>query len=85
MTYWLLEKDGDGTGDNTVWKKEEVRGGVRRNNFCIIVKGVNGEGEEEVEAEVDRKKVEEDEKMVEEGGEEEEWGGIQEEWGGIQD
>jgi 25S rRNA (adenine2142-N1)-methyltransferase len=38
LTFWLLKKEGDGKGDDKVWKKEEIRSGGQRNNFCIVVK-----------------------------------------------
>ncbi|GAA5942028.1 25S rRNA (adenine2142-N1)-methyltransferase [Sporobolomyces koalae] len=49
LTHWFLrEIDQSSTkaryGDGQVWKREEVRRGVERNNFCIVVKP-----EEEVE------------------------------------
>lgn len=35
LTHWLLQRcDGDGKE----WKRQEVRGGAKRNNFCIVVK-----------------------------------------------
>lgn len=38
LTFWLLKKLGDGKGDEKIWKKEEVRSGAQRNNFCIVVR-----------------------------------------------
>jgi 25S rRNA (adenine2142-N1)-methyltransferase len=35
LTHWLLKR---GKGDSKKWKREEVRGGAKRNNFCIVVK-----------------------------------------------
>ncbi|GAA6013472.1 hypothetical protein JCM11491_006093 [Sporobolomyces phaffii] len=84
LTHWFLKettKGGDGEGDKArrgdgkVWKREEVRRGVERNNFCIVVKpdadverDVEGEREREVTgedpaaAEADPKGVEPDSK-----------------------
>jgi 25S rRNA (adenine2142-N1)-methyltransferase len=39
LTYWLLEKT---TGDDKVWKKEELRKGAGKNNFCIVLEPVGG-------------------------------------------
>lgn len=36
LTYWLLQKSPD--VDSNKWPRKEVRGGVKRNNFVIIVK-----------------------------------------------
>ncbi|BGP24274.1 nucleolus protein [Rhodotorula toruloides] len=40
LTYWLVtRKEGEGAkGDGKVWKREEVRSGVGRNNFVIVIK-----------------------------------------------
>lgn len=38
LTFWLLKREGDGSGDDKKWKKAELRSGGQRNNFCIIVK-----------------------------------------------
>lgn len=40
LTYWLVRrKEGEAAkGDGEVWKREEVRSGVGRNNFLIVVK-----------------------------------------------
>lgn len=35
LTHWIFKRT---KGDNKTWKREEVRGGVDRNNFCIVVK-----------------------------------------------
>lgn len=83
LTYWLLKREGDGKGDGKVWKREEVRSGVRRNNFCVIVgTGAAGEEEEveEKEAVGDEVAADEDEWVpaaaeAEEGDDGEEWGG----------
>ncbi|GAA5880214.1 hypothetical protein JCM16303_001255 [Sporobolomyces ruberrimus] len=59
LTHWFLkevEKEGGARkGDGKVWKREEVRRGVERNNFCIVVKpdedverDVEGEKEKEI-------------------------------------
>lgn len=85
LTYWFLRRipgvggEGGSRGDGKVWKKEEVRKGVRRNNFCIVVGG-KGEGEEDVEGDAEMGNEEEpaedpDVVMDGGGGEEEEWGG----------
>lgn len=41
LTYWLLKRSGAlGTGedrDGREWKREVVRKGAQRNNFCILV------------------------------------------------
>lgn len=37
LTYWLCQPYDDGSGDGKRWKKEEVRPGAKRNNFCIKV------------------------------------------------
>ena len=92
LTYWLLKRS-EGERDGKVWKKEEVRKGVRRNNFCIVV-GAK-EGEEDVEEEEgvgNEEEPVEDQVMGEVGeawdaGDAAEWGGIEEEgaeeeWGG---
>lgn len=60
LTYWLLRSNGPSNGDGKVWKREEVRAGVRRNNFCVIVGGKvgeEGEGEEEEEVAFDDDEV----------------------------
>lgn len=47
LTYWLLKR---GPTDEKVWRREEVRGGAHRNNFCIIHgSGADVAVEEEVE------------------------------------
>ncbi|KAI9021081.1 putative methyltransferase-domain-containing protein [Hyaloraphidium curvatum] len=35
LTHWLLKRC---KGDSRKWKREEIRGGVKRNNFVIVVK-----------------------------------------------
>lgn len=35
LTHWLLKR---GTPNDTAWPRKEVRAGVKRNNFVIIVK-----------------------------------------------
>lgn len=38
LTYWLLKRaDGGEKGDGKEWKREVVRKGAQRNNFCILV------------------------------------------------
>ncbi|GAA5880456.1 hypothetical protein JCM3774_005199 [Rhodotorula dairenensis] len=41
LTYWLLRRSGtEGTGedrDGREWKREVVRKGAQRNNFCVLV------------------------------------------------
>lgn len=94
LTYFLCARIGDGRGDELVWKREEVRSGVHRNNFCIVVGGgaAGGETKEEGEKMAEEKKAEGE---MEEEEEEEAWGGIKEdgeaeagddgeEWGGIE-
>ncbi|GAA5859947.1 hypothetical protein JCM1840_001811 [Sporobolomyces johnsonii] len=96
LTYWLVrqrEADAEGKrGDGKVWKREEVRAGVHRNNFTVRVepgepveRGTRKEKEDKEEAkqkeEAEGKAVEpiaaaKDEAKDEEEEEEEEWGGI---------
>lgn len=73
LTYWLCKRLGDGRGDRKSWKKEEVRAGVHRNNFCIVVNAGEGEtGEQDdTKAEMEASGVE-----AKEIDEEEAWGGI---------
>lgn len=79
LTFWLLKRTH--APDGKVWKREEVRGGVHRNNFTIVVGGSGEEGEDEEEWGGIEERAE---------GEDEEWGGIKEggeeddEWNGIQ-
>lgn len=97
LTYWLLKRVGDGRGDGKSWKREEVRAGVHRNNFCIVVHGDGSEaveGEDRVDSKEEMRASGEDAKDVDE---EEAWGGIEvedgapsvaaekeeAEWGGI--
>ncbi|KAK4698705.1 25S rRNA (adenine2142-N1)-methyltransferase, partial [Phenoliferia sp. Uapishka_3] len=81
LTYWLLKRtEGEGNRDGKIWKKEEVRKGVRRNNFCITVGVKAGPDGEEVEEEGvgnDEEPEEDDMKMEDAPAEDEE-----EEWGG---
>lgn len=37
LTYYLLERVDGGRGDGRSWKRKEVRKGVQRNNFAILV------------------------------------------------
>jgi len=46
LTYWIIERTRESGWDGTVFRKEEVLAGVKRNNFAILVKWL-----EEVEAE----------------------------------
>ena len=90
LTFWLLKRTH--APDTKVWKREEVRGGVHRNNFTIVVGGGEGEDEDEEWNGIEEKADEEDEEWngIQEGAaKEEEWSGIQEggeeeEWSGIQ-
>lgn len=99
LTFWLLKRVGDGRGDGKAWKRVEVRGGVHRNNFTVVVTGDGEErtGEDEgregdvgMEVDADEEWGGIEEKPVEEAeAEDEEWGGIEEggeeeEWSGIQ-
>lgn len=43
LTFMLLQQEGDGSGNDTLWKKEEVRSGAQRNNFCIVIKAPEAE------------------------------------------
>ncbi|KAL8277414.1 hypothetical protein RQP46_010136 [Phenoliferia psychrophenolica] len=84
LTYWLLKRT-EGERDGKVWKKEEVRKGVRRNNFCIVVGAKDGEeeieeggvgnDEEPAEDDVEWAGVQDDVPMDAGEGDEEEWGG----------
>ena len=38
LTHWLVQRTEVRGWDGTCFKKTEVRGGVERNNFCIVVK-----------------------------------------------
>ncbi|KAI5481394.1 nucleolus protein [Pseudohyphozyma bogoriensis] len=89
LTYWLCSRVGEGKGDGKVWKKEEVRAGVHRNNFCILVNTTSGDnGAKKGEDEEEWTGVKDEEEEEWKGVEEEEWKGVQEdgaeeEWGGI--
>ncbi|GAA5939704.1 hypothetical protein JCM1841_002948 [Sporobolomyces salmonicolor] len=91
LTYWLVrqkEADADGKrGDGKVWKREEVRAGVHRNNFTVRVepgepveRGTRKEQEEKEEnkqaEEAKGNAVEATLPAAEDEDEEEEWGGI---------
>ena len=74
LTYWLLKRIGDGRGNSKSWRKEEVRAGVHRNNFCIVVNaGADGE---KVEKDDTKAEMEASGKEGMEIDEEEPWGGI---------
>lgn len=47
LTYWLVQRTRESGWDGTTWRKEEVRAGVKRNNFCIQVKWLEEEPEEQ--------------------------------------
>ncbi|KDE03008.1 hypothetical protein MVLG_06476 [Microbotryum lychnidis-dioicae p1A1 Lamole] len=50
LTYWLCKRVGDGSGDGKGWKREQLRGGIQRNNFAIIVNAPGQSSTEESEA-----------------------------------
>ncbi|KAM0745973.1 hypothetical protein T439DRAFT_384439 [Meredithblackwellia eburnea MCA 4105] len=68
LTYWFLKRD-ETLKDGRVWKREEVRRGVQRNNFCIVLDPESGDEEESRKEKISKADGED-------LGSEEEWGGI---------
>jgi len=85
LTFWLLKRT-HAASDGRLWKREEVRAGVHRNNFTIVVGGTGEEGEDD-----EWNGIEDGQGAGAGADEAEEWGGIDEgaakdeEWGGIQE
>ncbi|SCV67529.1 BQ2448_5140 [Microbotryum intermedium] len=50
LTYWLCKRVGDGSGDGKSWRREQLRGGIQRNNFAIIVSAPDQSSMEEHDA-----------------------------------